>query len=337
MIAVPPSQNLTLQEASTLSIESKRQFYANLRPEQLADPNQYFEFLNQGLQDTDLIVQRNAAGQTAVALISLQSIKRVNGVLPISSEKLPALQETLRRMTSAADVQVRSAVLSSLIFSDAPNAEIEAVTLGQWQREDIPEIKAAILKSLVDAGYRSDQIDSALISALSDQDMRVRERTSRVIAEVKPPNALPKLAELLTDQQMVRDFVVQAIGEYGHEALPYVPNLEKLLTDPAVGGTLRPRIQAAIESIKNPPSEASATPIIESVSLVDASSKPPTPAPSNPVPTQQPKSTAVATPMPSPTAEETMPAPSGFPIVPVAVLAAVILGIVLYLLRRRST
>jgi hypothetical protein len=63
-------------------------------------------------------------------------------------------------------------------------------------------------------------------------------------------------------------------------------------------------------------------------------------APSTPIspmatPVQQPKSTAQAT--PSPTAAETMSAPSGFPIVPVAILAALIVGIVLYLLRRKST
>lgn len=60
-----------------------------------------------------------------------------------------------------------------------------------------------------------------------------------------------------------------------------------------------------------------------------------TPVPPTTTPVQQPESTAPAT--PSPTATETKPAPSGFPIVPVAIVGAVIVGIVLFLLRRKST
>jgi len=55
---------------------------------------------------------------------------------------------------------------------------------------------------------------------------------------------------------------------------------------------------------------------------------------SSSVSTQQPRSTVAPQPTPSPTV--TRPAPSGFPIVPVAVLAAVILGILLFVLRRKS-
>lgn len=59
-----------------------------------------------------------------------------------------------------------------------------------------------------------------------------------------------------------------------------------------------------------------------------------TPASPTATPVQQPKSTALAT--QSPTEAETMSAPSGFPIVPVAILAALIVGIILYLLRRKK-
>ena len=50
--------------------------------------------------------------------------------------------------------------------------------------------------------------------------------------------------------------------------------------------------------------------------------------------TQQPQSTAPATPSPKKT--ETKSAPSGFPVLPVAIIGVVIVGIVLYLLRRKS-
>jgi hypothetical protein len=56
-----------------------------------------------------------------------------------------------------------------------------------------------------------------------------------------------------------------------------------------------------------------------------------TPVPAAATPVQQPKSTAT----PSPTAETS--SSRGFPIVPVAIVVAVIVGIVLYLLRRKST
>lgn len=64
------------------------------------------------------------------------------------------------------------------------------------------------------------------------------------------------------------------------------------------------------------------------------------PAQATPIPpatttAQQPNFPLPAT--PSPTADETKSTPSGFPIVPVAIVGALILGIVLYLLRRKST
>ncbi len=75
------------------------------------------------------------------------------------------------------------------------------------------------------------------------------------------------------------------------------------------------------------------------IPLLRPSAPPPTSAQTTPVPAaatpvQQPKSTAPAT--PSPTVAETKSSP-GFPIVPVAIVGAVIVGIVLYLLRHKST
>lgn len=59
---------------------------------------------------------------------------------------------------------------------------------------------------------------------------------------------------------------------------------------------------------------------------------PPTEEPTSSTPMQQPKSTASS----SPTAETKL-APSSFPILPAAIIGAVIVGIVFYLLRRKST
>src|SRR5205085_11541802 len=57
---------------------------------------------------------------------------------------------------------------------------------------------------------------------------------------------------LLSDQEIIRDFVVEAIATYGAEAAPYLPVLESLLADPKTGGTLPDALRAAILAIRNP-------------------------------------------------------------------------------------
>jgi hypothetical protein len=66
-----------------------------------------------------------------------------------------------------------------------------------------------------------------------------------------------------------------------------------------------------------------------------ATTKQSTPAPATPTPVPVEKSTPQ--PAVSPTAAQATPAPSGFPIVPVAIVGAVIVGILFYFLRRKST
>jgi HEAT repeat protein len=331
-----------MDDVSRLSLEERRSLYATVRPEQLVSGNDYVSLLKAGLQDADAIVRRNAASQTASMLAAFQRMKREGQNLPIAVTTLPALIATLKKMTADPDPQVRGAVLPALAFSGAPNADVESLILSQWQNETNKELKAASLKALVDAGYRSPRIGSALVSSLSDEERKVRERVARLIAEVKPAGALLELAKLLEDQQMARDSVVQAIAAYGAEAQPYLPQLEKLLNDPTTGGTLPNRIRTAIEAIKAPTPGAKAAAKIEAVALVNAS--PPqartptaplvaTPAPSTPLPT--------ATPAPSSPAPGVAESPSSVvepksPVWPWLVGIAALLAIAAFFAKRRG-
>lgn len=330
---------ISLEDVSRLNVEDRRTLYANLRPEQLANPSDYLSLLEQGLQNTDTFVRRNAAGQTAMALVGLQRLKREGQTLPIDVSRLPALQNALKRMMSDPDPQVRSAISLALAFSDTTTAEIETILLEQWRREDNAELRIANLKTLVDAGYSSDRLTGALISSLSDSQRRAREQASRLITRIKPTGALPQLAVLLADKEMARDFVVEAIGSYGKEAQSYLPALEKLLSDPSIGGTLPNRIRLAITAISNPqPPSTPAESQIKAVSLVDKPT--PTPDDSTPIPDKTPPSTqsqSVSQPSPtitSGTKLQTQPKSNTPIIVGILLLLAVAAGFVLY--RRKS-
>lgn len=99
-------------------------------------------------------------------------------------------------------------------------------------------------------------------------------------------------------------------------------------------------IEAQAKSVKDMLGESVPTPspIIDLLPKVVKESAP-APGPvatiqATAAPTQQPQSTAPAT--PSPKKAETRSAPSGFPVLPVAIIGVVIVGIVLFILRRKS-
>jgi hypothetical protein len=105
----------------------------------------------------------------------------------------------------------------------------------------------------------------------------------------------------------------------------------------------RKEIDAQEKSVRDMLGESAPTPppVIDLLPKVTKeSTSTPVPAPeaksqAAPVPTQQPQSTPPTTPFP-PTVEDKSASP-GFPIMPVAIISAVIVGIVIYLLRRKST
>lgn len=101
-------------------------------------------------------------------------------------------------------------------------------------------------------------------------------------------------------------------------------------------------IEAQAKSVKDMLGESVPTPspIIDLLpKVVKESASAPAPAPvatiqATPVPTQHAQSTAPATPPPK--KAEIKAAPSGFPLLPVAIIGVVIVGIVIYILRRKS-
>ncbi len=66
---------------------------------------------------------------------------------------------------------------------------------------------------------------------------------AKSVITVKPPAALPVLVQALEKYKTAIHWAPQAIGAYGSAAQPYLPNLEKLLADPATPSDLKEAIK----------------------------------------------------------------------------------------------
>ncbi len=259
------------QHVQQMSIEERRAFYRDLNA---SSANDLLELLAHGLGDADAGVRRNAAGKAAFLIARLNQFAASGRPAALDSPKLQQLTEALSKGLNDTDREVRGFTVSALTYSDAPSAKIEGGLLGRFAAEADEEIRSEILRTMALAGYSSPAFSGALINALSDASPKVRERAAGAVAVAKPDGALPKLAALLSDQQMVRDSVVQAIAAYGADARPYLGALKKLLSEP-VGAPSPERVRAAIESIKTLEPLPLPDPPVKAVRLTAANQDPP--------------------------------------------------------------
>ena len=159
----------------------------------------------------------------------------------------------------------------ALIYSDAPNKEFEQILSKKLINVVDVRTRVSLAKNIANAGYSLEIVDRTLIDALNNTDSSIRSHAASAIASVKPDGALPKLASLLDDQEMLRGYLVRAISSYGSEASYLLPILENMLDDSTVGGTLPNDIRKAINRIKNPQSQTVISTPIKTVSLIDVS------------------------------------------------------------------
>lgn len=329
--------SLTLDQIAKLDATERVRFYQMLQPKNLSNPSEFVPALVAGIEDPDLAVRVAASAKAAYAMIGLQQIKQQGQPMPVNVTDVQSLQATLIKALNDTSSEVRGPAMTALIYTDAPNQTVGQALSASLSQEPDKRLRVSVAKDMALAGYTVPIVESTLIAGLDDPDRKVREHAAKAIAVVKPDGALSKLALRLGDQEMMRDFVVDAIAAYGPAAANLLPTLEKMLADPSIGGTLPDRIRAAIVAIKNPPPQAAVAAQIKPVSLVD-SSLPTASATATPVPpvatsVQQPESAPPATPLP--TVAETQSS-RGFPIVPVAIIGVVIVGIAIFVLRRKS-
>ena len=263
---------ITIEDIAKLNPSDKIEFYKNLSRESFSDPEDIYFALAEGLRDDETQVRRICAAKSLLIITSIQKYVQESDSPRMPSPKILALKEALKKAVDDPNLRVRGAALSALTYSDEPNQLYEKIILDRIEMESNKKIALTVLRDMYSSGYRSPDIGIYAIKALSDVTPSVREDAARAIVEIRPFGALPSLVKLLSDEGTVVSAVVQAIGAYGTEALPYVPALEKLLADRSIGGTLPDQIRAALNAIKNPSQQPPAKPRLKAVSLINKNS-----------------------------------------------------------------
>lgn len=300
---------------------------------QIGEADQLLEVLMMGVNDPDKNIQKEAMGKLAATMIGLQQYVQKNGKIPVNPDNITKAQLALKAELSNPDDQLRGGAFVALAYSDAPNPDIESALLNQLAQEPNEQLKAGIIETMGFAGYESDAYAQVLQAGILDQSSYVREAAAKSAATVKPAAALPLLVQALEKYKTGIHWAPQAIGAYGQTAQPYLPNLEKLLADPTTPSDLKEAIKNAIAAIKNVPPRPSPTPSVKAVSLVNATK--PTPTAAGQMTSSSGQSAKPAA-SPTPTVAAEKQPSSSFPVVPVVILAAVIAGAIVFLLRRKS-
>jgi hypothetical protein len=250
---------LTLEQIQRKDATARAQVYQELQPQTLTNPDDFVVALATGVRDSSANVRSAASTKAVYVMLALQKAKREKRPLPVNVTGLDSLRAALSEALIDPDAKVRVAAAAALIYSGAPNREIEQTLLRGIEGETNAEIRVSMAKDMALAGYQSPAVEAVLLEALDNPDKKIRERAARAIGLVKPKQGLINLAKRLDDAEMVRDFVVEAIAAYGKEATPYLPELNRLRADKKIGGTLPHRVDKAIEAISSAQSQAPTT------------------------------------------------------------------------------
>lgn len=302
--------SFSIADIAKMNLDEKRQLFNTPMKRKLDDPSRLLDFYLIGIKDPDTITQRKAVQNLAWAVLSFQDMRRKGTPIRTEFSRLGELQQELGAKLVSPDAEMRGAAIHALVFSDAPNENLEALLLSQFEREPNVQLRASIINRMAVAGYDSDKFAEKILSWLLASDGEVRDAAAQAVAEIRPRGGLSKLSEAL--EQNPSQFVIEAIARYGKDALPYVPQLEKLAGDESVRNDLRDNERRAIEAIKHPKPEAKSEPKVKAVSLVDATQPqtpvPPVPPVSTPTPSRTIATAESGAKQPAPTAAES-PAP----------------------------
>ncbi len=337
--SVSAQKRFSMDDYAKMSAEEKRVLFSGTDNSQLDDPNKFLDLFIQGLEDSDAIVRRRATQKLSLTMIGLQRLKQQNAAIPVKLNRMAEVQKILTAKLTDPDAETRGAAISAIAYSGAPNRETEITLLTQFGRESNEQLKGGIIETMVFAGYESYTFKQAVFSSLLDASDYVRNASSKAAAQIKPTGALPLLVQALERFTSGRHLAVDAVAAYGTEALPYLPNLEKLLADPTIPGDLHNRVSRAIEAIKNPKPQPHTEPKVKAVTLVDTDQLP---APDQKIPpaavpnTTQP-APEIKTPLETksaaePIEEAAQPTQWGI----IAALLLALLAIVAVLLKRRA-
>ena len=244
---------VSVDELKAMSSEEKLSFFHQEKGEELDHHDDFIPALLVGLRDEDVKVQRTAASSIGRVIPMLQGMKANGTEIPFDLSSIPDLQDALFENLSNADASVRTASVKALVYSESPNRKIESSLIKSFENETEPRVKAHILQSLVSAGYDSDSLKETLLDAMEDNNPQVVSSAAKGIAELTPDGGLEVVVKHLSlDNFEYLRPIVGAIAAYGDSAKPYLPELNQMLENPSIGGTIIGDLERAITSIKNP-------------------------------------------------------------------------------------
>ncbi len=312
LVCVVPSmfaQSFSLEEYKAMNVEQKRSLFIGTETPELSEPQQFLDLFVLGLNDPDQIVRRGAMQKLAMTMVALQQVKRERSDLPVNLSKIGEVQALVASKLSDPDSGTRGAAVRALAYSGSPNGVSENALLNQLAVETDERARESIIETMAFAGYDSERFKGVLYQTLGSGGHEEQIAATRAVAIIKPANALPVLAAMLQKREGGATPIIEAIAAYGKEAEFLIPELEKLMNDPAAVVD-RHRVAQIIASIRDP---KGSVPVLTKTTAIALADSPPlrvTPTPSasaNPAASVAPVATPVAAKTP------TVQAPAGGP------------------------
>jgi len=281
---------MTVEEFAAKTQEEKVKVLTGKPERSLDDSGQLLRLYTVGLRDPSPVVKRTAAQAAVFLVMGLQSAQGSGKLPTFSSEDSASLQQTLVVLLNDNDVGIRISAASALAYSAAPNPAIETLLLARVQAEHVPEIKAAVIEAMAQAGYQSPQlIAEATALVQPSPDSKAIYSASKVLAHLRPESALDTLVALASKASPSQRHALQALAAYGQGAARAIPVLERLVTDQAMPEDIRNLARITLEALKAGKPQPSALQPMNPVNLWPVALSPSSPAaPPTPAPEQSP-------------------------------------------------
>jgi len=249
--AIVTASAITVEEYATMKPEEKIVALRGNPERSLDDPSKLLRLYTTGLRDTSPAVRRAAAQAAALLVGALQNAQPKGKAPTFSSEDSAAFQQALVSMLIADDPGVRAPVASALAFSASPNAATEDLLLERVRVEPVPEIKAAIIEAMAQAGYQSPKLEAEAISLVQpNAGSKAIYTASQVLALLRLESALDELIAVASKASPSQQHALRALAAYGQAADRAIPALERLVSDQKMPEDIRNLARITLEAVK---------------------------------------------------------------------------------------
>lgn len=205
--------------------------------------------IDAGLRDEDNEVKLRSLAVVGRIASASNLARHAGKAVGTDLKRSPGLYDAMMLLVDNRDAAIRSAAITSLtLFYQPPREDLEIAILERFATERAPLVRTAMIVALGQrARLGSRKALSILLSAL-DESGPVRLSAVSTMQHVRAPEALPRLVNLLDDEQaVVRRTVIRTVAAYGQAAKPYETLLKKQLEsekDPEIKNQLNAVIAA---------------------------------------------------------------------------------------------